>query len=596
MKADLSNKTVDISDASTLNGQPGSYYSNYANLSNKPSIPSITGLATETYVNNRVDSVIAGAPGALNTLSELAAALNNDQNFASTVTVQLSQKLNNTTDTFNGVLTISNTTPSTSTVTGALKVAGGIGAQGRIYAPYFVGDGSLLTNVGGLIGVSYPTTYLGTTITINAGNRISKGLAQPQNWSLALGVLTISGNPLNFVAEGFVAGGTLTIRSTPYVPAAIDGKIIESVTTSSITLVDKSLSATEALNFDLGGYIAQTPTYSSGPKQNVALGPNSLTNRLLTAIKNVSVGEDSSRNITSGSGNVIVGYGGAITMSSGNYNIGIGLDVMAAMQTGSNNIVIGRGALATATSGDSSLAIGNYALANKGPIGGAVIAIGESAGYNYGIGGATASGSTIIGYQAMYSGGGVGSVALGYQALYQSTGGSCIAIGSNAGYNMTSGDYNVIIGSNSGSTITGTNNNIILADGQGLIAAQWQNGGGWYQRNNQASWSVTSDRRLKTNIEDITNGLEVIMALRSRKFLRIVEGTHDVGFVAQEYEEVLPEQVIETPCPSEEFLALTDGDPIKGIQQNLIPYLVNAIQTLKDENDALKARLDAANI
>lgn len=597
MKADLSNKTVDISDAATLNGQPGSYYSNYANLSNKPSIPSITGLATETYVTSRIDSLIAGAPGALNTLSELAAALNNDQNFAGTITVQISQKLNNTTDTFNGVLTISDTTASTSTVTGALKVAGGIGAQGRIYAPYFIGDGSLLTNVGGLIGVSYPTTYLGTTILINAGNRVAKGLSALQNWAVASGVLSIPSDPLNFISQGFAVGGTLTVRSTPYVAAAIDGKIIESVTATRITLVDKTVTASgEIINFDLGGFISQDPTYSSGPKQNVALGPNSLTSRLVTAIQNVSVGEDSSRNLTSGSGNVIVGYGGAITMSSGSYNIGIGLNVMSAMQSGSNNIAIGRGALGTATSGDSTLAIGNYALANKGPIGGAVIAIGESAGYNYGQGGATASGSTIIGYQAMYSGGGVGSVALGYQALYQSTGGSCIAIGSSAGQSMTSGNYNVIIGSNSGSTITGTNNNIILADGQGLIAAQWQNGGGWYQKNNSASWSVTSDQRIKTNIADITNGLDIILALRPRSFDRIVEGTSDIGFIAQEYELVLADQVIETPCPSEEYLALTEGDPIKGIQQNLIPYLVNAIQTLKAENDALKARLDAANI
>jgi hypothetical protein len=161
---------------------------------------------------------------------------------------------------------------------------------------------------------------------------------------------------------------------------------------------------------------------------------------------------------------------------------------------------------------------------------------------------------------------------------------------------MTSGNFNVIIGSNSGSTISGTDNNIILADGQGHIAAQWQTGGGWYQANNNASWSVTSDRRLKTNIEDITDGLEIIMALRSRRFLRIVEGTRDVGFIAQEYELVLPEQVIETPAPREEFLELTEGKPIKGIQQNIIPYLVNAIQTLKNENDALKARLLAANI
>jgi Chaperone of endosialidase len=288
-------------------------------------------------------------------------------------------------------------------------------------------------------------------------------------------------------------------------------------------------------------------------------------------------------------------------MSTGSSNIGIGANVMQSMQSGNNNIVIGVNALNTATTGDSTLAIGNNALYYKGPSGGSVIAIGDSAGYNFGIGGASASGATIIGVQAMYNGNGVGSVAIGYQALYGSQGNSCIAIGSSSGVSMTSGNYNVIIGSNNGSTLTGTNNNIILADGQGLIAAQWQNGGGWYQRNNNASWSVTSDQRIKKNIVDLTNGLDVILALRPREFDRIVEGTHAAGWIAQEYELVLADQVHETPCPSEEYLVLTDGEPVKGIHENLMPYAVSAIQTLKKlvddlatENAALKARLDAA--
>ena len=603
MKADLSNKTVDISDAATLNGHNGTYYLNYSNLTNKPSIPSIDGLATTSYVDTKVSNLMNGAPAALDTLNELAAALNNDANFASTVTTSLSTKLGNAGDTMNGVLIISDPTPSTSTTTGALKVAGGIGAQGRIYAPYFVGDGSLLTNVGGLIGVSYPTTYLGTSITINSSNRAALGFGSTQGFNVANGVITLTGNPINFVAQGFVAGGTLTIQSTLYVSAAVSNKIISVVSANSITLVDNTVNATETINFDQGGTIVQTPTYSSGPRQNVALGPNVLTNRQSSAVQNVSIGENSSRNITTGSDNTIVGYGGALVMSSGSNNIGIGANVMPNMQAGNSNIVIGVNGLNTATGGNNILAIGNNALYNTGPNAGTNIAIGDSAGYNFGISGATASGATIIGVQAMYNGNGVGSVAIGYQALYGSQGNSCIAIGSSSGVSMTSGNYNVIIGSNSGSTLAGTNNNIILADGQGLIAAQWQNGGGWYQKNNNANWSVTSDQRIKKNIVDLTNGLDIILALRPREFDRIVENTHSVGWIAQEYELVLADQVHETPCPSEEYLALTDGQPVKGIHENLMPYAVSAIQSLKKlvddlatENTALKARLDAAGI
>jgi hypothetical protein len=154
---------------------------------------------------------------------------------------------------------------------------------------------------------------------------------------------------------------------------------------------------------------------------------------------------------------------------------------------------------------------------------------------------------------------------------------------------MTSGNYNVIIGSNSGSTITGTNNNIILADGQGLIAAQWQNGGGWYQKSNAATWSITSDSRIKENIVNIENGLSIIVALRPVEFdYKINDKKHDIGFIAQEYKNVLPNQVFETTSGGEEIKALTNGEPLLNIQQNLVPYLVKAIQELNAKITALE--------
>jgi hypothetical protein len=52
-----------------------------------------SNLATETYVNTAVSNLVASAPGALNTLDELAAALNDDANFASTITTSLGSKV-----------------------------------------------------------------------------------------------------------------------------------------------------------------------------------------------------------------------------------------------------------------------------------------------------------------------------------------------------------------------------------------------------------------------------------------------------------------------------------------------------------------------
>lgn len=63
----------------------------------KSEIPSLSGYATESYVNTQISNLVNSAPEALNTLDELAAALNDDSNFATTVTNQIAAKLDITT-------------------------------------------------------------------------------------------------------------------------------------------------------------------------------------------------------------------------------------------------------------------------------------------------------------------------------------------------------------------------------------------------------------------------------------------------------------------------------------------------------------------
>lgn len=60
-------------------------------------IPSIEGLATETYVDNKVAGLVDSAPAALNTLNELAQALGEDPNFATTITNEISKKVDKVT-------------------------------------------------------------------------------------------------------------------------------------------------------------------------------------------------------------------------------------------------------------------------------------------------------------------------------------------------------------------------------------------------------------------------------------------------------------------------------------------------------------------
>jgi hypothetical protein len=68
------------------------------------------GYATQTYVNTAVSNLIDTAPSTLDTLNELAAALGDDPNFATTVTNSIAGKLSLAGGTITGNLTVQGTT------------------------------------------------------------------------------------------------------------------------------------------------------------------------------------------------------------------------------------------------------------------------------------------------------------------------------------------------------------------------------------------------------------------------------------------------------------------------------------------------------
>jgi hypothetical protein len=76
-----------------LTDKPTLFSGSYNDLSNKPTIPSLTGYATETYVGTAISNLVDSAPGTLNTLNELAAAINDDASYAATITTALGNKL-----------------------------------------------------------------------------------------------------------------------------------------------------------------------------------------------------------------------------------------------------------------------------------------------------------------------------------------------------------------------------------------------------------------------------------------------------------------------------------------------------------------------
>jgi len=119
-----------------------------------------------------------------------------------------------------------------------------------------------------------------------------------------------------------------------------------------------------------------------------------------------------------------------------------------------------------------------------------------------------------------------------------------------------------------------------------------------YNGSNTTTWNTTSDKRIKKNIVDSNDGLNKISQIQVRNFeyrtpeeitdfenaenIAIKNDGIQIGVIAQELQEVLPECVYEQ---KNGLLSLKTD--------NLIWYAINAIKELKSEVDSLKTQLGA---
>jgi hypothetical protein len=90
------------------------------------------------------------------------------------------------------------------------------------------------------------------------------------------------------------------------------------------------------------------------------------------------------------------------------------------------------------------------------------------------------------------------------------------------------------------------------------------------------SFISSSDIRLKKNVSSIDNGLGIVQSLQGKYFDWIANNQPDIGFIAQEVEEVLP------------IVVSTDDKGMKSVNYvAIIPLLVEAIKTLSARLAAL---------
>ena len=122
----------------------------------------------------------------------------------------------------------------------------------------------------------------------------------------------------------------------------------------------------------------------------------------------------------------------------------------------------------------------------------------------------------------------------------------------------------------------------ILSDdsaGNGTFNVQ-NNGNGFLKA---SAWTYGSDIKLKENISNVENGIDMVSKMKPKHFDYINGTKNNIGFIAQDVQEIIPQAV----------RYVDEKETILGLKTDfLIPYLVKAIQEQQTIIDDLKSRIE----
>ena len=319
-----------------------------------------------------------------------------------------------------------------------------------------------------------------------------------------------------------------------------------------------------------------------------------------------------------GHSNVYIGKSTGYNTKAGFKNVAIGFEAFKTAGTNNdidNSVAIGYQALYTTDSADTdgSVAVGYYALKS--------LTTGQ---YNTALGyrslDATDDGdsNTAVGYDALGANCGNGNTSVGYNAGLAVTGGFNTLIGSQVGDNITSGTNNTMIGHHISASAADVTYEIVI--GSGVDASNDFDGAGeetcrigrasdyiTVDFGENATWSHSSDVRIKKDISDNKLGLNFINELRTVNYKKKAPSEYPqefnsydaneterknpdrihYGFIAQEVKEAM-DKVGHSNFP----MWSENKDGMQELAEaELIAPLVKAIQELSKEIEELKSKV-----
>jgi hypothetical protein len=454
-----------------------------------------------------------------------------------------------------GTLAVANGGTGATTLTGIVK-GNGTGTMSAAVAgtDYVIPGGNITgtaTNVTGTVAVANGGTGATTLTGYIKGNGASAMTA-----SSTIPVSDISG-------AAPLASPALT--GTPTAPTAAANTNTTQVATTAFVTTALSSAGLPSQSGNNGKFLTtngSTASWASsaGVPYSGASGAVNLGNYNLT-VYGIKIGTSGTDNFAL-QNNMVIGKDALVNTTNGYNNMAIGNGTLYSNVGGYNNLAIGNESQYNNLWGWGNVSLG-IATLNTNVTGNFNTAVGHGAGYFL-----TSSNNTAFGHNALDGqgdGGGNTGVGVGaggvpwHQRTYNST-----FLGYNA--KAQSGLDNVIVigynaYTNEHHTIQLGDNRIVKLKTSGTI---WSNGS-----------QLTSDARLKTNIQTLPNSIDLIMKLNPVHYTKknSIESTDyaktENGFIAQELQKVLPYLVIEG----------TDKDKILSVDYNsIIPVLTKGIQ------------------
>ena len=373
---------------------------------------------------------------------------------------------------------------------------------------------------------------------------------------------------------------------------------------------------------------------ASGGTRNTAIGFSAGT-ALTTQDYNVFVGSYSGDGAT-GSSNVAVGD---VTLRnvSGSFNTAIGGEALNSNTTASNNTAVGYQSLYSNTTASNNTAVGYQAGYNQTDGG----LYNTYMGYRTGWRNTGGDFNTYYGYEAGFDNqGGTGNTYIGKSAGYYMDGGHYNTIlggynGNQDSIDIRTASNRIVIADGDGNVGLYMDNNSQAffgdmtrqTDGANLNvnATDTKMAGNFYQDNNSdtvlvklrhayatgstsasllqfcqtngtevgtvkantggTTYNTTSDRRLKDNIEPISDATDKLMDMKpvTHTWINDPESPQVHGFIAQEMQEIVPEAVSGN-AESDEMMSMDYG--------RITPVIVAALQDALNEIKELKTRIN----